>query len=142
MKRSVSAAAIILLFLISCKSAKLTDPDTSVLDKYWKLLEIKTNPVQNAAKEPHLVLRSAENRVAGNGGCNSFFGTYQLEKGNQIRFSQIGATKMACENMLEESAYFQVFRTSRSYKKTGNELLLIDSLGTNLARFVFVEGKN
>jgi heat shock protein HslJ len=144
MKRTAipaSTVAAFLLFLLSCKSSKVSDPDTTILDKYWKLLEIKSNPIQNRYKEPHLILRSAETRVVGNGGCNSFFGSYQLT-GNQILFSQIGATKMACGNMQEESAFFQVFAATRSYLKKRNELFLKDSLGMELAKFEFVEGKN
>jgi heat shock protein HslJ len=143
MKRSFTAIAILLIFISACKSAKLTeDPDDSVLDKYWKVVAIKNNGLQATSKEAFLILKTEDKRVLGNGGCNSFFGSYQLDKGNQIRFSAIGATKMACENMQVESAFFQVFAATRSYATTGNELLLMDSVGTDLAKFEFVEGKN
>jgi heat shock protein HslJ len=48
-------------------------------------------------KEPHMILQVAESRVVGNGGCNGFSGTYQLDsKSNRLRFSPLMATKMAC----------------------------------------------
>jgi heat shock protein HslJ len=105
-------------------------------------VELKNNSVQTVAKEPHLILRSDENRIAGNGGCNSFFGSYALSTENRIVFSNIGSTKMACDNMLEESAFFQALGATRSYAKQGNELLLKDSLGVDLLKFQYVEGKN
>ena len=133
---------VILFFFAACKSTQVADLDLSVLDKYWKLVELENKPVQTIAREPHIILRSQENRIAGNGGCNSFFGNYQLADGYRVIFSAIGSTKMACRNMQEESTFFQALTAKRSYARSGNELSFRDSLGIIIARFAFVEGKN
>lgn len=51
-----------------------------------------------------------EGRVVGFAGCNNFFGQYELT-GEGIKFSQVGATRMACESqrMEIEDAVFSIF---------------------------------
>ena len=47
---------------------------------------------------------SNENRINGFAGCNRFFGSYKT-KGNTISFSQVGITKMLCQeeaNQIEQ----------------------------------------
>src|SRR5688572_14827316 len=75
---------------------------SSIVEKYWKLIEINGQPYNssgNLKREPHLMMKAIDNRIAGNGSCNSFFGSYEISSDTRISFSKIGATKMACNNM-------------------------------------------
>ncbi|HLS30093.1 MAG TPA: META domain-containing protein, partial [Flavobacteriaceae bacterium] len=61
--------------------------------------------------------QESENRIVGFGGCNNFFGTYNLTQPDKISFSPIGATKMAClTTTFNENDFFNVFEKVNNYK--------------------------
>jgi heat shock protein HslJ len=63
---------------------------------------------------------------AGKGGCNSMTGKFSV-KGSSIKFNSIASTKMACDNMDTENAFFNLLENRVSeYTYKGNELLLRD----------------
>ena len=95
----------------------------------WVLDEIMGQPVVQRGEEeraPWFILSADENRIHGFGGCNTFIGTYELQEGGRISFSQIGATKMACPNLDVdyESMVFEVLEQADSYSQRGDMLLL------------------
>lgn len=120
----------------------LAKADNNITNKYWKLIEVMGQPVvlnNQQAKEPHMILHVDNNRVSGNGGCNNFNGTYQLEANSRIRFSPLAATKMACTNSMEvETQFFKALETADSYYVTGDSMQLIRARMAPLARFVAV----
>lgn len=104
-----------------------TEDENDIRAVYWKLIEINGQPVSEKwekGREPHLIFDAAENRVYGSGGCNRFFGSYELLEGRQISFSQIGATRMACENMEVERAMFELFQSVDNYSIADKRLSL------------------
>jgi copper homeostasis protein (lipoprotein) len=114
--------------------------DDKITEKYWRLIELRGKPIvipKEQQRETHIVLKEQENRVTGHGGCNSFFGTYEL-KGTTIRFSGIGSTQMACPNMDDESAFFQVLQQADNFTMKGDTLSLNKARMAPLARFVVV----
>lgn len=115
---------------------------TEMVEKYWKLIEIngqKVTAENFASKEPHLILKSEENRVTGNGGCNSFFGTYSLQTDvNRISFSKIGATRMACLQPTVESDFFNILETVDNYTVKNDTLQLNKARMAPMAKFVAV----
>ncbi|MEO6584340.1 MAG: META domain-containing protein [Ferruginibacter sp.] len=112
----------------------------AIVEKYWKLIELNGNVVSNAitGPEPHLILKAIENRALGNGGCNGFFGTYQIMEGNRIAFSQMAATKMACQNLETENQLFRVFEMADNYTLVNDTLSLNKARMAPLAKFVAV----
>ena len=63
---------------------------------------------------------------AGKGGCNSMNGKFSV-KGSSIKFNSIASTKMACDNMDKENAFFNLLENRVSeYTYEGNQLLLRD----------------
>jgi heat shock protein HslJ len=78
-----------------------------------------------------------DGNVSGNLGCNHFGGDYQL-KGDQITFSALASTLMACPDpqMAQEQAAFSVLSETVTYKiednnlsiTNGNEILVFESL--------------
>lgn len=66
--------------------------------------------------------------VTGNSGCNGLGGTYAVE-GDQITFSEIVSTLMACEDprMTQEAAVHQVLTDTATYKIEGNTLTLTNN---------------
>jgi len=105
-----------------------------ILEVYWKLAELNGKSIGDE-NEPHLVLKSLNNRIVGNGGCNGFGGKYELTKGNGIRISNLISTKMACMEITYESTFFNVLEKADNYLITSDTLLL-QSNNQVLARFV------
>jgi heat shock protein HslJ len=73
-----------------------------------------------------------EYRVSGFSGCNRFFGGYSLE-GDQLRFSNLAATKMACLGENPEQAFFEMTSRISRMEWRGSTLVLSDDSG-ELAR--------
>jgi heat shock protein HslJ len=103
----------------------------------WRLVELSGQPVAAAAgaKAPHLLLQAEGGRFQGFGGCNSFSGSYALEEGGRIRFSEVAATMMACPDMETESQLFKVLETADNYALTDRGLSLNGATMAPLARF-------
>ena len=110
-----------------------------ITEKYWKLVEINGEKVVVdgiGSRAPYMILKQEDNRVNGNGGCNSFFGSYTLEDGNRIKFSQLGATQMACISNAEiEPKFFKVLEMADNYNLKGDTLTLNRARMAPLARF-------
>lgn len=64
-------------------------------------------------------------QVAGNGSCNRFFGSVQVEH-DRIRFSPLGSTKMACLGGAgeQEARYLALLQKAQRYEVLGNTLLI------------------
>lgn len=93
-------------------------------------------PVTPAAgtTPPTLIFSRDEHRIAGFAGCNRYFGTCEFQAGNRLRFSTIGATKMACNDMTVETDFLKVLETADNYTLEGNSLTLSRARMAPLAR--------
>ncbi|MEI6947180.1 META domain-containing protein [Paraflavisolibacter sp. H34] len=143
---------VLLLSLASCGTAKSPQQGNTVqasapgqqaglVEKYWKLTELGGSALVSSDKwrrEPHMILKADGNKLNGHGGCNSFFGTYELPGGNGIRFTGVGSTRMACEDMQVEYRFLQALQAAGQYTVQGDALALQDAKGTVLARFAAV----
>lgn len=143
MKGRFFSLAIIsaLASLTSCHTAKNSTGSASIVGKHWKLVELNGGTVQPAEqlkREPHMILNASEKRVNGSGGCNSFFGSYELQGNNGITFSKIGSTKMACANnvMQVELQLFQAFEMTNKFTLRKDTLVLTKADMSPLAKFV------
>ncbi|WP_289023984.1 META domain-containing protein [uncultured Salegentibacter sp.] len=99
-----------------------------IVGKYWKLKTLGGQEVkmsENQEREIHFILESNTNRIKGFAGCNTFNGTYALEEGNRINFSQMAATLKACSNLtINESEFLKVFELANNYTIKGDVLSL------------------
>jgi len=115
----------------------MKDPG-GLTEKYWKLTELNGQPVTigEHSREPHMILKEEGARVHGNGGCNTFNGTYELKEGNRIRFSKMATTMMACLDGGDVEAHFhQVLEQADNYSLNGDTLTLNKARMAPLARF-------
>ena len=116
--------------------------NSDLVEKYWKLVELNGQPVKSDekmnGKEPHIIFKIEDNRISGSGGCNSFFGTYELLEGNRIKFSQVGATMMACIDMDVENRLMEVLNMADNYNLNDEKLTLNRARTAPLARFEVV----
>jgi copper homeostasis protein (lipoprotein) len=108
----------------------------SLLDTYWKLLELQGYPVvtPEGMREVHFILASSESRAHGFSGCNNFFGSYKSDN-ESLSFSAMGSTMMACpEGMDTEKDFFEALGKTTRFNISG-QFLQIYADDHLLARF-------
>lgn len=91
----------------------------------WNLMFIKDFdlPKSNSSKKPFINFNIQEQNINGHLGCNGFGGSYAIIN-NNINFSKIISTLMACPNMETENKFSSALHTVDSYKIVNNELQL------------------
>lgn len=101
------------------------------------LVEIMGKPytATEGEREAFIQFMPVEMRAAGNSGCNSFTGSYELKDGSRIRFSQMASTKMACMDMTIEQEFLNILQSADSYWFDGATLVLNRARMAPLARF-------
>jgi heat shock protein HslJ len=89
----------------------------------WRALSIAGQPVADDVRST--ILLEADNRVAGFGGCNSFFGSWGLED-DTIVFGHLGATMMMCppEMMEQETRFLEVLNRAERFEIVDGELVI------------------
>ena len=111
-----------------------------LVDTQWRLTQLGDQVMIGSSGPDAVGLRlQAQNlRLTGFAGCNRLFGGYSLN-GEQLRFDQVGATKMACVDaarMRLEQDYFQMLARVARWKIDGSQLTLLDSADQALGTFV------
>jgi putative lipoprotein len=103
-------------------------PDVTITNTYWKLLDIQGEAVKHSEnlKEPYFILK-ADNKIAGFGGCNRFFGKYRVTK-DQISLGAMAMTRMMCQQTMELEQKFQkILQEATHYKIHGENLQLFSN---------------
>lgn len=99
----------------------------------WVLKSITGFDLEQTARPVTLQFNSND-KIGGNAGCNQYGGNYAL-KDNQISFSGIMATKMACTpGMKTENKFLEVLNHANEIVMSGDKLTLRQS-GKTLAEF-------
>ena len=159
MKIFVQIVALSLILVSSCglrcKPAVTSETDVelssstkdqqseSITEKYWKLIELNGKPIaeEELNSPAFIILKNEENRVTGNGGCNTLGGTYELDAAaKRIKFSKMITTQMACPNMEVEFEMHKVLEMVDNYSLSsdGKYLSLNRARMAPLARFEVV----
>lgn len=111
----------------------------TITETYWKLVELNGKPVArpaSAQREAYMILKTANRRVMGSGGCNTFRGLYELQDGYRIRFSPTATTRKACAGGMDtEDQFFKVLSMADSYTLKDGTLSLNRARMAPLARF-------
>ena len=116
----------------------LSKSNYEILEKYWKLVELNGKDViadSTFIKDPHIILKDGNNRIIGNGGCNSISGEYKIESLNRITLSKMISTKMACQRMALESEFLEALQKADNFNVVGDMLMLNKARMAPLARF-------
>ena len=102
----------------------------------WRLVELRGEPINfpEGAREAFISFRE-DGSVNGSFGCNSFFGTYELEQGDRIQFSQMGSTQMMCIDMTIEDQFKEILEMADNYNLSEDKLVLNRARMAPLARF-------
>ncbi|HEV7642467.1 MAG TPA: META and DUF4377 domain-containing protein [Pyrinomonadaceae bacterium] len=82
-------------------------------------------PLAGDGKTP--TIKFTDEGLSGNGGCNSYGGSYTTEGSKGFKAGPIRSTKMACTQggvSGRESAFFDILGRADTYRITGNTLVL------------------
>ena len=116
-------------------------PNLELTGITWHLTGLnngKGGMVSNLATERITMTLDNDGRVSGNGGCNNYSGSYQID-GASLTFGMMIATEMACpepEGVMEtENTFLKMFSKVDSYEIQGEKLVFFDKSGMKLAYF-------
>jgi copper homeostasis protein (lipoprotein) len=99
--------------------------DNDLLEIKWGLVELNGKPLPSGLNsQPFMQLSALSPNFSGNGSCNHFFGSYDLQDANIIHFFDIGSTKMACPEMSTEKNFFDALRKTDNYTIRNGKLIL------------------
>jgi heat shock protein HslJ len=120
------------------KGPDMPPPSTAqLMNTYWKLTQLGEMQIVTPAdaREIHLVLQADDSRAAGFSGCNRFTGGYVLD-GDNLRFSQLAGTRMACVARMDtEKDFLAMLNAVARWQISGEMLQLLDADGHTLATF-------
>jgi heat shock protein HslJ len=93
------------MFLIvaisSCRT--IYSKHNSLQSTGWRLSEFVKNDKKEFINQDAVInINFSVDKINGSSGCNTFFGSYQLEDKFQIKFGPIGSTKMICEDYIQK----------------------------------------
>jgi heat shock protein HslJ len=139
-----SKLAVLLAFVLAAAGCSTTVKKDAapaapapLLDTHWRLTQVGEVVVPNPAgsREVYFSLQSQNPNVVGFSGCNRMFGHYVLS-GEQLKFDQMGGTRMSCDVRMElEQRFLAMFAYVSGWKISGNTLQLLNADGGVIAGF-------
>ena len=127
----VSLVAVIFLATIA-----IPEPDVA---GEWQVTLLSGAPLVPGT---NITIDFSEERISGFGGCNEYGGSYVLNR-KDLRISDIEMTAEGCTQppgvLDQETGFFQALRSTAAFKLVGEELILTDAAGMELARLAPVE---
>ncbi len=94
----------------------------SLVKGSWKITKILD--FDTFDREPFFTIAPETRNITGSTGCNRFFGTIYIEEQN-IKITNIGATKMMCPNMDAENAFLKAINEVAGYTINNDILKLL-----------------
>jgi heat shock protein HslJ len=124
----VTAGCISGLAAAACAS---NVPIAALSDTRWTVASLNGEPLAERAP----TIEFGRDRISGSGGCNRYFGGYEITGTDTIVIRGVGSTEMACEPMAimtREQAYFTALDGVRSYRRDGDRLTLSSVAGPTI----------
>lgn len=108
----------------ACSSSRNSSADMEKLGGEWVLTVFpsgtKTLAEIFTARVPELNIEVPGRRITGNTGCNRMFGSFTVN-GSEIRFSNMGSTKMACPGY-DEGVYVNALNRVNRFGISNDQL--------------------
>lgn len=139
--KSVALLAVSALMLVGIQSCGVTPIDQNKLDGYWVLTELNGEKAEDAFKGsiPSLEFNRVDTMVAGNAGCNRYFGKYTIDNENKFSAPTLVSTQMLCAFDNKESDFLKALgeTTVIGFDQAGNLTFTKD----NVVILSFVKGE-
>ena len=128
MKKCVySLMALALILVCCCKTSKknVKSDNLPLIGTQWNLVALDGKEItKEFALRPFITFDSA-GAIQGNLGCNSFFGTYEINKKHKMTLEYQGSTKRLCNKMDAEKQFISALKQDVNlFQIRGNELIL------------------
>ncbi|HCY00908.1 MAG TPA: heat-shock protein [Bacteroidales bacterium] len=134
--RDMNRLMIVVLVLIftSCGTTqKIEQTVKSTIYTKWELTLLDGKAVR--IEKPIYLELTDDNKVGGFMGCNRLGGDYTIENDNQIRFSNLITTRMACSELVLETQVLKMLNTVDNFTIDNEKLMLSIGSGKPLATF-------
>lgn len=120
--------------LVACSSGASMEDTAWELESYGEKGNLQT-VIQDT--EITIEFKSAEEQIAGSGECNSYFGSYEINKNKLTIIPPIGSTMMACPEpiMDQEQEYFELLEITETFQIQNGKLNIFCS-GNKMLVFV------
>lgn len=126
----ITGALGVLLALTLAGCTQAAAPDPAKLEGSWKL-ESFGGPTELVPADATVTtdMTLAAGNANGNGGVNTFSGTYETPGDNALTFGPIASTKMAGPEaaMAQETKFFAALEKTEHFEFDGDKLVLSDA---------------
>lgn len=113
--------------------------NSDLRNKKWQLTQLNSKSIEDDVNAYYIKFDAKEDQFSAKAGCNTLFGSFQLGENTKISFSNVGATKMYCQNMEVENQFVQLLEKTNQIKLNQNILLFSSTDAQALASFRLVE---
>lgn len=120
--------ATILALMTACTT------QASLVDTKWQLISLAGN---SPLPDVNVTLNFSKDAIGGSDGCNTYGGSYKINKETITFEDDIFSTMMYCtdEIAVQYQVYYETLKQTATYKITDGILSLMDAQGTVLAEF-------
>ncbi|GFZ89424.1 hypothetical protein GCM10011531_21200 [Aquaticitalea lipolytica] len=112
--------------VLSCAQDKKESQDSntteSIENTSWLVVNLKGET--EFSRQPTIRIDLSGKGISGSSGCNRYFGDVTINK-NQVKISNVGSTKMMCNNINTEQLFFEALNEATFFKAEGNTLKLM-----------------
>jgi len=134
---------LILVLLASCHKVLEQKPRQLVLGQFYRLTHIGSKHVD--AKNAPTIMFKEGGSLAGNGGCNKWFGGYEIadEKFKKLKITPAASSLMMCEKDVinQEVKFLNMLPTMVRYEINNKQQLVLYPGSGELLAFEFIGGK-
>ncbi|MFM2048442.1 MAG: hypothetical protein RI955_990 [Bacteroidota bacterium] len=134
------------IFLASCSVfkkdnlPKIEEPTARFMNTKWVLTAINGKAITVNFEKPIYIKIVDDKSFKGNASCNQIWGVCK-QMNTAIQFSNIGRTKMHCENMQQEEKLIANLKLAEAYLITADKLQLLTKEGKIVLQFQAIEEK-
>jgi heat shock protein HslJ len=138
MRTKIIIPLALLLIVAGCKNQmSLSNLLNSINGQKWQVQSLNGQPLDADAYDefkglPELTFND-DGVINGHSGCNGFRADYKTDDNQNIEIRPGAMTKMHCQGV-DENGFLEAINSTRSLKMDGQELILVDSEGTEKMR--------
>lgn len=127
------------LVVLALTSGTVSAAGQNLEHMYWRTTSIGEETVSVTPQQiPHVAFHAAESRVAGFGGCNRFFASYE-QNNNKLKISIMGGGRARCPELgTLEQDFMRALQLTEYFERDGDKLILMQG-DKKLLEFVGIE---
>lgn len=134
MKKLILFFVALTVCALSCKTEqKTTSTNSPLCETKWQLTYIDCKEIEESPETPFIVF-APDGSFSGSLGCNSFFGSYIVNKEN-ISIEYRGSTKKLCDNMTVEKDFSKALKSQINNYVIVGDVLIVRVKNNEVLRF-------